>query len=307
MPVARDQGNSTGMSDFVEHLGNGDFRVTFPDLDNGTSTAGIPIVTALASAPRYCSLLDWGLNSSLDAATLIRCFGFDGEAVDAQFSTIYVRGGGDSGVSAYLAALQSGTTDYTPSASYNFNSSGISNTVHRTTTGQYLVHLPHMPDSGNIQVSAVGDATCKLGGRQAGLNELIASVNCYSPSGDATDDTFTLLYVSGVGPTSVMRPKAAYLFANKSTTATYTPSSSFAYTSVDMPLSVHRSGVGRYTATLNGLPKGGSALVTAVGADKARCQLTSIRTDGAPQKVGVACFKPNGNAVDSKFMLAWTK
>jgi hypothetical protein len=307
-PVARDQGNSTGMSDFVEHLGNGDYRVTFPDLDNGTVTAGIPIVTALASSPRYCSPLDWGINSmTLDARTIMRCFGFDGEAVDSQFSTVYVRGGANSVTSAYLFAGSPTTTDYTPDPSYNFNTSGVANAIHRLGTGQYEAHLPHMADSGNIQVSATGDATCKLGGRHAGTNELIANVNCYAPDGDAMNASFTLLYMNHVGPTTVLRPRAAYLFANKSTTGTYTPNSSFAYSSTDMSLTVRRSGLGRYTATLSGMPKGGAAFVTAVGTDKARCQLTSIRTDGTPQKVGIACFKPNGSAVDSKFMLAWTK
>lgn len=307
-PVARDQGNSTAMSNFVERLGNGNYRVTFPDLDNGTPTAGIPIVTALASSPRWCSPLDWGINSmTLDAATLVSCFGFDGEEIDAQFSAIYVRGGANSGTSAYLLAGSPTFTDYTPDAGYNFNSSGVSNTIHRLGRGRYEAHLPHMTVSGNIQVSALGDATCKLGGRRAGTDELIANVNCYAPNGDAINRAFTLLYMNGVGPTTIFRPKAAYLFANKSTTTTYTPNSSFAYSSVGMSLSVHRSGVGKYTATLSGMPKGGAAFVTAVGTDKARCQLTSIRTDGTPQKVGIACFKPNGSAVDSKFMLAWTK
>ena len=96
-PAAKDQGNSAGSSDSVERLGTGDYNATFPGLDNGTSTAGIPIVTALSASPRFCGLLDWGIDGT-DANTLIRCFSRDGEAADSQFSTIYVRGGGDSAV-----------------------------------------------------------------------------------------------------------------------------------------------------------------------------------------------------------------
>jgi hypothetical protein len=54
------------------------------------------------------------------------------------------------------------------------------------------------------------------------------------------------------------------------------------------------------------MPKGGAALVTAVGSNKARCQLTSISTT-TPQKVDVKCFNTQGIPVDSKFMLSYTK
>jgi len=288
-------------------LGTGDYNVNFQDIDNGTPTAGIPIVTAMSTSPRFCGLLDWGLDGT-DANTLIRCFSPDGEAADSMFSTIYVRGGGGSGISAYVAALQSGTTDYTPSAEYNFNSTSVSNFMHRSGTGQYQAHLPNMPaDSGNIQLTADGDFYCKVAGRHADMNALIVDVNCFDPAGTPVDGTFTLLYTNGVGPTTVTRLNAAYLFANKPSTSTYTPTAAYRYSSVAMTASVHRTGTGKYVATLNGMPKGGAAFATAVGTDKARCQLTSIRATGTPQKLGVACFKPNGAAVDSKFMLAYTK
>ena len=264
-------------------------------------------MTALSTSPRFCGLLDWGIDGT-DANTLIRCFSRDGESADSQFSTIYVRGGGDSGVSAYLLADQQGAADYTPSAEYNFNSTGAPNTMHRSGAGQYHAHLPNMPaTSGNIQLTADGDFVCKIAGRHAGTNELIVDVNCYDPTGDPVDGRFTLLYMDGVGPTSVPRPNAAYLFANKPSTSNYTPAAAYRYSSVGMTSSVKRTGTGKYLATLNGLPKGGAAFVTAVGTDKAFCQLTSIRTDATPQKVGVACFKFNGSAVDSKFMLAYTR
>jgi hypothetical protein len=308
-PAARDQGNSAAKPNQVSRSGTGDYNVSFPDINNLSPTAGIPIVTAMSSNPRFCSLIDWGINdTTMDANTLIRCFSRDGEAIDSQFSTIYVRGGGDSGTSAYLLADQQGAASYTPSDEYNFNSSGTPNTMSRTSTGVYHAHLPTMPaDSGNIQLSADGDFLCKITGRHAGTNELIVDVNCYDPAGNPTDGRFTLLYVDGVGPTTVLRPNASYMFANKPSTSTYTPTLAYRYSSVGMSASVHRTGTGKYSATLNGLPKGGGAWVTAVGTDKAFCQLTSIRTDASPQKVGVACYKPNGSAVDSKFMLAYTK
>jgi hypothetical protein len=308
-PAAKDSGNWASQSNEVERLGAGDYRVTFPDLYNLAPSAGIPIVTAMSDSPRYCGLLDWGINSSsLEANALVRCFGYDGEAINTRFSIVYVRGSSNSGTTAYLLADQPGATDYTPDEDYNFNSSGGSNTVHRSSVGVYLAHLPNMSaTAGNIQVSSVGDFTCKVGNKQAGIGELIANVNCYDPAGNPTDGRFLLQYLNGVGPTGVPRPSAAYLFANKPTKANYTPLLGSQYSSVSMNATVRRTSTGRYTATLNGMPKGGAAFVTALGTDKARCQLVSIRTDAAPQKVSVACYKVNGSPADSKFMLSYTK
>jgi hypothetical protein len=307
-PAAKDQGNSAAQPNQVQNTDTGDYNVIFPDINNMSPTAGIPIITALSTSPRFCSILDWGINNStLDANTMLRCFGYDGEAASSQFSTIYVRGGTDSVTSAYLYAGEPTSTDQTPESGYNFNTSGGTNTVHRNGLGQYTAHLPYMAFGGNIQVTAGGDATCKIAGRQDGTNELLVDVNCFEPNGDAKDTGFALLYISGVGPKTVPTGKAAYLFANRPSTSAYTPSADFSYSSAGMTMSVHRSATGKYMVTLNGMAKGGGAFVTAVGTDKARCQLTSIRTDGTPQKVGVACFKPNRTAVDSKFMLAYTR
>ncbi len=307
-PAAKDQGNYASQSNSVEKLGTGDYRVTYADLDNGTETAGIPIVTAMSTSPRFCGVLDWGINNTtLDANTLVRCFSADGEAINSQFSAIYVRGGSDSGLSAYVLANQPVVTNYTPDPSYSFNSTGMDNTMHRSGTGRYQAHLPNMTNTGNIQLTPDGDFRCKVSGRTEGTNELIVDVNCFDPAGNPQDGSFLLLYTNGVGPTTVTRPKAAYLFANKPSTSSYTPDAALRYSSVGMGATISRSGVGKYLATLSGMPKGGAAFVTAVGSDKAFCQLTSIRTSGTPQKVGVACFKPNGAAVDAKFMLAYTK
>jgi len=307
-PAAMDRGNSAGQANFVERLGAGDYRATFPDINNLTATAGIPIVTAMSDSPRFCGLLDWGINDTThDANALIRCYGYDGEAINTKFTAVYVRGGGDSDTSAYLLASQPSTTDYTPDSEYNFNSTGGTNTVHRSGVGAYQAHLPNVSAAGNVQVTSDGDFTCKIGSKQAGTGELIVNVNCYSPAGDPTDGRFILQYIFGLGPTGASRPNAAYLFSNKPSKANYTPVLGSQYSSVSMNGTVRRTSMGKYTATLNGMPKGGAAFVTAVGTDKIRCQLTSIRTDAAPQKVGVACYRVNGTPADSKFMLSYTK
>jgi len=304
-----DRGNSAGQTDTAKRSGTGEYNAIFPGIYNGTAQTGIPIVTAMSRSLRSCGIDDWGIdNSPNQANVLVGCFVVDGFPANSQYSSIYVRGGSESGTSAYLAALQSGTTDYTPDAQYNFNSSGSPNTVHRSGTGRYQAHLPHMTaDAGNIQVTALGDRRCKITGRSNGTNELIVDVSCGDAFGVLTDDAFTLLYTRNVGPTTVSRPKAAYLFANQPSAANYTPDAAFRYSSAGMSSSISRPSTGKYIATLNGMPKGGAAFVTAVGTDKSFCQLTGIRTSGSPQKIGVACYKLSGNPVDSKFMLTYTK
>ena len=64
--------------------------------------------------------------------------------------------------------------------------------------GRSAAHLPNMPaDEGNIQISSIGDSTCKIADWHAGTGELIVNVHCYLPDGTPADEQFKLLYTDG--------------------------------------------------------------------------------------------------------------
>ena len=309
-PAASDQGNSAGKTNTVNRVGVGRYNVVFPDLGLAAN-GGTAIVTALGSQPHLCTSGDIGRNSTTGVETLfVQCYSVSGVAADSQFSIIYTAGGSNSGSVAYLYANKPASADYTPDPNYQFNSTDMNNavnTVHRTGAGSYQVTLPGMPaGESNLQVTTDGDGNCRLSNWSNGTTGIVATVNCRSvPPSTLTDDYFDILYTDNVGMTGVSRPNAAYLFANKPTTSLYTPAAAYRYSSGMSPY-LKRTRVGAYIVQLPGMPKGGAAAVTAVGTGKSRCQLTSISTT-TPQKVGVACFTPSGNPVDSKFTFSYTK
>ena len=55
------------------------------------------------------------------------------------------------------------------------------------------------------------------------------------------------------------------------------------------------------------MPKGGAAHVTPVGDGTARCNVSSIRRNALPQKVGVRCWNAAGQPANAKFTLAYLR
>ena len=310
VPAAHDQGNSAGKTNKVIRESTGVYDVLFPKLGiNGNGTA---LVTALGSTPRFCTIGDIGDDVTGLASVFVQCHGVSGVPLDSQFSIVYSRGGTDSRLQAYLWANQpSSTVDYTPDTNYQFNAvvvnnSNLTNTVHRDGVGTYEVHLPSMPASeGNLQVSADGVSSCRLVSWSNSAGTLVATVKCWSvPPATLTDQYYDLMFTDAVGMAGVAGPSAAYLFANKPTASAYTPAAAYLYSTGSTP-SIKRTGIGAYVVNLPGMPKGGAAVVTAVGSGKSRCQLGSISTT-TPQKVGVRCFTPSGNPTDSQFTFSYT-
>ena len=133
------------------------------------------------------------------------------------------------------------------------------------------------------------------------------NVQCRNLSGAKADAQFVLFFGQDQGLKGSGHVPVAYLDANQPTTASYAPDPLRRFSSVGMAPHVTRSGVGRYVVTLPGMPKGGAAQVTPYGPGTSFCVLSSIRTVGTPEQVGVGCFKLNGDRVDTEFGLSYQR
>jgi hypothetical protein len=312
VPARIDQGNSGGYGDRVERVQLGDYYAIFDRIGNGFYPIGM--VTALSAGARSCMIDDnFGNDVGGDPALEIDCFDRDGQPADARFVANIVLGGdGPTGTLGYTWADQESTTDYAPSADYSYLSSGAGPiTVHRDRIGSYQVTMPGLGrQGGNVQVVAAKGgpaARCKvLALVRDGSDELIR-VRCRDVSGQLVDADFMVIFTDRVGLTGVPRRKAAYLLANRPGAASYQPMAKYRYSSTGSIPKVTRTAAGRYRVALPGMPRGGSAQVTAYGSGPSICQLTSIRTADLPQRIGVACFDPDGARVDSRFMLSYTR
>jgi hypothetical protein len=242
----------------------------------------------------WLGALGWMLRGSLTALALVVSIGvWTPPALAASFGW------------AYLWANQPTSPSYTPSLSYQFNSSGSTNTVMRTGVGAYTALLPNLGTAaGVVHVTAYGGGTevCKVGSWDPSGSTQQVHVQCFTSGGAPVDTLFTMTYAY---PRSAARPMA-FLWADQPTAATYTPSLSYQFNSSGATNTVRRMGVGTYTALLPNLGAAtGHVQVTAYGPGSERCKVGSWDPSGSTQQVHVQCFTSAGMLVDTRFTMTY--
>jgi hypothetical protein len=308
-PAAVDRGNSAHGINTVTRNAKGDYRVDFGGI---LDDHGVIQVTALSSGSRLCISDGWG-GAPLSASVL--CFTGSGDAVDSAFSISYLRitGGGGTKHAALLWADQQSSPAYTPDTYYNYDSwdpGSIYNQITRQGDGKYTVTMPNIgANHGDVQVVAyTATAACRVATWDpAGLNMMV-KVRCLDIAGAPVDTEFDMTYTNGIGLAGYgAHVKDAYLWADRPTATSYHPASAYRFSSAGTTPTIKRTGTGHYEVILPGMPKGGAAQVTSYGGGSIRCNLSSIRTSGLPQTVGVRCYDVAGHAKDGYFTLAYLR
>jgi hypothetical protein len=314
--AGKDGKNSAGTINSVERFSTGKYAVYLPSLDVGALNAGTALVTTLSTnAKHLCVVDDWGWHSPDPAEIDVACYNRSGVATDGTFSASLIDAQSLTGKAAYVWANDpTNPTTYVPDVSYQYNSTGATNTITRLSMGRYAVRLPGLATSrGNVQVAAKHvassnvPAVCRVLSWGPSTTDLVVTVQCRNLSTAKADADFALFFSQGQGLKGSGHVPVAYLEANQPTTASYTPDPLRRFSSAGLAPHVTRSGVGRYLVTLPGMPRGGAAQVTPYGTGASFCVLSSIRKVGTPQQVGVHCFKTNGDPVDSEFGLSYQR
>jgi len=213
-----------------------------------------------------------------------------------------------TGIKGWVRADLPTAASYVPNRSYQYNSTGGTNSVTRLGVGQYRVDLPGLGGYGGIaHVSADGGAhQCKVKDKGPLSSAQQIYINCFNASGSPIDGRFTMLYYREEH--NFFSSQRAYLWAEQPTVATYIPSFDYQWNSADYPNFVRRIAQGRYEARLQGLNlMGGTVLVTAYGDGPARCKVIGWgpSLSGSDTLVNVACFNPNGTAADAQYNLSY--
>ena len=291
-----------GQAPTYERLSPGRSVVSFPGVSAGYE--GVPIVTALASTGRACVVNDWV--SIGDVSVLVSCFRADGAAADTPFSTnILMHGDLSRGIAYVYAFCGNDPCSIGP----DFDSKGGLVEAHRVGTGVFSVKVPGMANAvGNVQVSAQANShiSCRATNLGRSGDAKVVGIACRDRMGALIDTGFLFAFTSGRGLTGVPGRKAAFLLAGKPKARSYRPGTGLWFSSAGTDPIVARNEVGTYLVTLPHMPRGGSAELTPIGEGRARCTLTRIRIDGAPQRIGVRCQLPNGDPADTKFSLSYT-
>jgi hypothetical protein len=208
-------------------------------------------------------------------------------------------------VSGYVWANSPTASSYTPSPSYQFNSSGAANVVRRNGVGNYTVSFPNLGvNGGTALATAYGAtvATCKVGSWLPFGTTLSLNVNCFNTAGAPIDTYFTASFSQAQSSAA----RVAYVWANNPTSPSYTPSTSYNFNPSGALNTITRLGTGYYDVQLpNMATSGGDVELTAYGSDSSRCKVSNWSPLGSTEYVYVRCYNTAGAPIDTYFTLTF--
>jgi hypothetical protein len=180
----------------------GNYTVTFPGLGGISSAAasgGHIQISAEGTSNVRCRSMGWGGSPNLSAS--VQCNAPDGSLADSAFTVLFYRYAMPAPSTSPAGAAYSWVTaSGVVSLQYDYNASGVHNTVSKTGTGQYTVTIPNASSSNaSMMVTSYGGTagtTCSISGWGTG----IANVACHDRLGALTDSAFNFSYAT-TGPT----------------------------------------------------------------------------------------------------------
>ena len=299
--------NSTGGAISVTRYAAGDYSVTFAGLGNALNSN--VVVTAWGPGPNYCISSGWSTPNGADVDATVYCYNNAGGLADHAFTLLYQsRTEIGTPYIAFLWADQPTSSSYAPDLNYSYNPTGGTNTVTRSSVGNYTANLPGLNRSGGtVLVGSFGSAPahCQVtdwGGGSSGTN---VGVNCTDGTGTAADEYFTLVYsidaTAGYGVNSF---DGGAIWARNDTTKTpYDVSTRYSKNIDGEEMTAQRIGKGRYQWTMNVEPQWTSStvLVTAYGAPGSYCSTDEWLSNSEYTSVYVNCFDATGAPSNTRF------
>ncbi|HWU89594.1 MAG TPA: hypothetical protein VN253_20170 [Kofleriaceae bacterium] len=297
--------NTGGGPITIENVSTGTYAVTFGGLGGSGGNAQ---VVAHGTDNTRCKVQSW-YQSGSDERVNVLCHTPAGDLINSRFVVRYGRAT-SSYPSAYLWANQPSAASYTPSTTYNFNSTGVANTITRSAAGTYTVNLPGLGGAnGSVLVTAHGSSSthCNvvMWGSLPGNRPI--EVRCWDTAGVLTDSTFSLAF-DGAGVTGY-HDVGAFAWANDAASASYTPSASYSYDSGGFACdsganTAGKLSTGRYFMRHTIMPAVGSTVhVTARNypgaADYCKVESWISWTNGV--EVKTRCFNASGAPTDSQY------
>lgn len=281
----------------------GQYTVLLPGL---AASAGTVQVTAYGTDAAHCKVASWA-PAGANQRIRVRCFSAAGAPVDSQFTLSYANLTGTGGYPlAYVFNSQPTSASYTPPLNYQFNSTGVNNTITKLSgAGRYTVTLPGLAaaSAGNVQVTAYGPGSewCTVWNWGPNGTAQHVQVHCFNAAGALVDSKFTVSYVRNgniLGRGNCCGPDghpSAHALANNPTAASYVPAPSFKYGFHATGL-IKRLSTGRYEVDYDWSSDQGAVHVTATGGGTARCKIESWAPN---DRALVRCTTPAGQPTDA--------
>jgi hypothetical protein len=301
--------NSTGQAIRIVRSGTGTYTVRFFGL-GAFAQQGTVDVTAEGVQAAQCAVVHW-LPDSTGTILLVRvnCFDLSGVKMDAPFMVAYTSGGSTTGTTDFVWADQPAAANYTPSAPFQFNSSGGINTVKHLGPGQYRVTMPG-PDvaDGAVKVTAYGGNanSCQVVQWVNVTAGQHVFVDCFTPAGALVNNRFTMTFTAGDDLFGDGGP-SGYLWGNDPSSASYTPDGAYQFDTAGSSATVTRFGVGEYETLFPNETHGaqGDEQATPYGSTPAHCVVDGPVGNATSEQGDVFCYDINGNQLDTTYTMQW--
>lgn len=301
----------------VKRLGKGYYNVIFPRL--GSSANGI--FQATSHGGNHLTQVERWTRVGNDLHARVRVFTPSGAPKDAKFNLFFYKESRSSKINSGYVWVNRPSA---PTHQYKFNSKGNIN-ITKTGTGSYKIVFRGLApnkfgepagrsfegDRGNVQVTPYGQAPRKaqiINWSFSGSG-LEVNVKTYQPNGTPADAQFNVSYISdfmiGQCKLGECPDYGAYLWANKPTTANYTPSMVYQNNNMtNTNNSIRRMSKGVYRILLPQLPSHKSivAIASAYGSDKTHVSIQGTRpSPSGGTYVIVNTYNLRGQAADTRF------
>jgi len=308
-PEADYRFNSSGQSIRITRPGAGQYKIEFFGLGPEANQGTVDVTAEGEENPAICSVVSWSASgSNLDV--FVDCYRVTGQRLNTFFMAAFTSGGATTGTVDYVWADNDLARSYTPTAAYQFNSSGGTNTITHTTKGEYTVKLPG-PDvtDGTVKVTAFGGNTdsCQVVEWLDVSSGQDVYVDCFNTAGSLVNHQFTMTFAAsddllGDGGAN------GYAWGNDPTSSSYTPDSAYQYDWVGTTATVTSFGTGEYILSFPSASLGdtGDEQATAYGSSDAHCIVDGpAGVSGGSQGADVFCFDNSGNPVDAYYTVQW--
>lgn len=299
-PSASYSYNSSGGAIGITRSSAGTYAVTFSGL--GSSLLSNVLVSGYQT-DGTCKVSGWGVGS---ASIGVLCFDKNGNAADSYFTLVYQARSGTFGSAskglAFLWADQASSASYTPSTSYQYNSTGGVNTMTRSGTGVYEAVIPGLDTvGGTVQVTAYGSGAgrCKVSGWGPNVDGQHIGVLCFDASGAPSDERFTLAFATKV-PVAYLGTEVRGLYGwfQKSKGLNYKLSKTYRFNNLTGGALIgDRSAKGDTVVDTLSSPSlvTSNMMVTAYGSDNSYCNVSSW------YPMYTNCYTQGGHKKDSQY------
>ncbi len=216
-------------------------------------------------------------------------------------------------IEGYVWGWQPANPNYISATGYEYNSAGGAVQIIRSAAGIYQVRFLGMAGIGGAaHVSAYGNNfICAVSSWGPSLGDEVVNLRCFTSAGVPADSRFVAHVTNRTDGAA-----RGYLWSNDSTPPLggYAPSAQYSFDSTGQPITVFGSGVGSYAVDLGafgddsaGLWMSGALRVTAYGPSAAHCQVLDPAVFVDPEVLRVRCYGPTGLAVNTRFVLSYTR